>query len=216
MDVREGIINLLSQIDGHRPFVLCIAGPNGAGKSTLYPELICADIGHIYLNADVVSKDIQGDSTGMEQMKADILAQQIIRDTRKILLSQEQSFVFETVFSHHSKVEELQLAREHGYVVLLIFVALESIELSKHRVKRRVEFDKGHFVPEQKLETRFPNTLTNLASMVHIANGLLVLDNSAEDYPFQVVAFGDSTETLTGPDFLQPLWVKLQDLPSAK
>jgi len=52
-----------------------------------------------------------------------------------------------------------------GYFVLLVFVGLESADLSRGRVMQRVEAG-GHDVPDGKIDSRFPRTFANLRQAI--------------------------------------------------
>lgn len=98
-------------------------------------------------------------------------------------------FAMETVFSHwqprpdgsvDSKIELIRDMQRAGYLVLLIFVGLASVELSIGRVKTRVA-KHGHGVPENKLRERFPRTRTAIAEAIKVADASLLTDNSRDE-----------------------------------
>jgi predicted ABC-type ATPase len=95
----------------------------------------------------------------------------------------------ETVFSdpQGAKLEFLKECQSHGYTVVLVFIGLESAELSLGRVIERVERG-GHDVPDEKIETRFPRTFDNLRQAVTFVDEALLFDNSSSDQPFRFVA----------------------------
>ena len=70
---------------------------------------------------------------------------------------------------------------------MLIFIGLDSADLSRGRVMERVEAG-GHDVPDEKIETRFPRTFTNLRQALSFVNQALLFDNSSADEPFRFVA----------------------------
>ena len=95
----------------------------------------------------------------------------------------------ETVFSDPvgDKLDFLKEARAAGYRVLLIFIGIESPELSAARVIQRVS-EGGHDVADDRLRTRFPRTLKNLRRAIPIVDEVLLLDNSSLDDPYAFVA----------------------------
>ena len=69
------------------------------------------------------------------------------------------SFCMETVFSdpYGAKLRFLRECRSKGYIVVLIFVGLDSVELSRGRIMERVEAG-GHDVLDEKIVARLPRT----------------------------------------------------------
>jgi predicted ABC-type ATPase len=162
-----------------RPIIVAIAGPNGAGKSTFY-EAHLRPVGLRFVNADDLSRDL-----GVDAYQAAEVAGQL----RKALVEHGESFVFETVFSDPvgDKLEFLKAAEKRGYTVVLVFIGLEGPALSEERVAMRV-LQGGHDVPTEKLQTRYPRTMENLAKAIRELRHVLVFDNSDLDRPFRKVA----------------------------
>ncbi len=94
----------------------------------------------------------------------------------------------ETVFSDSKghKRDFLRLAQNVGYVVVLVFIGLDSPEMSHARVKSRVEAG-GHAVPPGKLDERFPRTFENLRLAIPHLDYVYLYDNSSYDYPYRPV-----------------------------
>jgi predicted ABC-type ATPase len=74
----------------------------------------------------------------------------------KLLLT-GQSFCFETVMSHISKVHLLSQAGAMGYKTYLYFVFTDNVELNIARVKLRV-LQGQHDVDESLIKSRYPRT----------------------------------------------------------
>ena len=81
----------------------------------------------------------------------------------------------------------LKECQSSGYTVILVFIGLESAELSLGRVIQRVDRG-GHDVPDAKIETRFPRTFDNLRQALTFVDKALLFDNSSADQPFRFVA----------------------------
>jgi len=162
-----------------RPIVVAVAGPNGAGKSTFY-EAHLRPAGLRFVNADELAREL-----GVDAYQAAEVAGQL----RRALVEQGESFVFETVFSDPvgDKLEFLKLAERKGYAVVLVFIGLDGPALSEERVAMRV-LQGGHDVPTEKLQTRYPRTMENLAKAIRELRHVLVLDNGDLDRPFRKVA----------------------------
>jgi predicted ABC-type ATPase len=74
---------------------------------------------------------------------------------RKLLLEKGQTFSFETVMSHPSKLDMLKQSHALGFKNYLYFVSTESADINVRRVAARVEKG-GHPVDEQKIRDRYP------------------------------------------------------------
>lgn len=96
---------------------------------------------------------------------------------RKKLIESGQSFSFETVMSHPSKLNELKEAIENGYKVYLYFVCLDDADLNLSRVQNRVEKG-GHNVSADKIKSRYTRTLKNLLPALLLSYRAYLFDNS--------------------------------------
>jgi predicted ABC-type ATPase len=162
-----------------RPLIVAIAGPNGAGKSTFYQAYL-RPAGLRHVNADDLAREL-----GVGAYDAAATAERI----RHALLAMSESFVFETVFSDPGgeKVEFLKAAVARGYSVVVCFIGLDRVETSDQRVAMRV-LQGGHDVPYEKLEARYPRSLTNLRRAIETLPRVLVYDNSDLSQPFRRAA----------------------------
>jgi predicted ABC-type ATPase len=88
-----------------------------------------------------------------------------------------QSFAFETVMSHISKVELLKAAHAAGYKTYLYFIFVDNIETNIARVQLRVL--KGeHAVNEETIKSRAPRTFELLPAAFKEADSAYIIDNS--------------------------------------
>jgi predicted ABC-type ATPase len=95
------------------------------------------------------------------------------------LLASKQSFAYETVMSHKSKVKIMRLARKSGYKTYLYFVFVDDPQTNVARVKLRAL--KGeHDVEANTITDRIPRTISLLPSAFQIADSAYVIDNSNE------------------------------------
>lgn len=156
-----------------------LAGANGAGKTTFYRTQL-EPLGFPFVNADILAKELYPDSPEQHSYDAAIIAGQI----RKDLLEQGNSFCFETVFSHHSKIDFVAQAKISGYEIILVFIHLDNISLNQSRVNQRVS-EGGHSVPPDKVESRIPRTLENIRKVIPLCDSVFILDNSRADNPFK-------------------------------
>jgi predicted ABC-type ATPase len=97
---------------------------------------------------------------------------------RRKMLDSDSSFSFETVFSHPSKIDELRIARERGFITYLYVIATKSPGINLDRVRNRVERG-GHDVPEEKTVARYQRTMENICAAFLLANRVYFFDNSA-------------------------------------
>ena len=87
-----------------------LAGGNGAGKSTFYKNWL-QPLGLPFINADLIAKDLFPASPEEHSYQAALIAEQM----RSNLIEEGQSFCFETVFSHPSKIDFVGKAKALGY-----------------------------------------------------------------------------------------------------
>jgi predicted ABC-type ATPase len=85
-------------------------------------------------------------------------------------------------------------AKERDYEVILLFLWLNSQELTIKRVKTRVK-ERGHNIPENVIKRRYENGLKNLFQLyITIVDKWIIVDNSGET--FQFIAEGTASETI--------------------
>ncbi len=126
---------------------------------------------------------------------ADFIRQELIR--KKI------SFSFETVFSHPSKLQLIDLAHQNGYKVYLYFVGTDSAEINEERVKDRVKKG-GHFVKKEDIYKRYHRTMELLIQIIKRCDVVYLWDNSQKKHAFVAELKGDFFNFT--PEYL-PLWV---------
>ena len=184
-----------------RPSLVLLAGPNGAGKSTLYETRVAPSFAGPFINADVIQRDELKDVS----VEASYRAAEIASARRLEMLTEGRSFATETVFSHPSKLDVIEVARQRGYIVIVMHVGVDSPDLSVARVRGRVS-EGGHDVPEDKVRARFDRGGPLIRRAVLRADRGLVFDNSRLNEPQrQVLAFADGRLTQAVPDL--PHWV---------
>ena len=100
---------------------------------------------------------------------------------RRELLSQGTSFTFESVMSHHDKVEFMHEAQAKGYRTYLYFVATNSRDINIARVAQRVA-EGGHPVPKDKIIERYGSSIALLDRAVAASNRAYIFDNSGDEH----------------------------------
>jgi len=183
-----------------RPVIVALAGPNGAGKTTFYnAHLRYAALR--FINADVLARELDLDP---------YVAANLANSLRREFVKRGESFVFETVFSDPvgDKIAFLKEAAEAGYTVVLCFIGIASPGLSEQRVAMRIS-QGGHDVPSDKLTSRFPRTMANLAAAIRELPHVIIFDNSDLRVPFRQVAVFEHGKLVSSnapiPQWLQAL-----------
>lgn len=149
-----------------------VAGPNGSGKSTLIHALRAAGdvtLPARYINADDLRRERRLDARA---------AQKLAETLRWEAIAQRQSFIYETVMSHPSKIAELQAAAQAGYAITVVFVATGDPAVNIERVALRVA-DGGHDVPKDRIRARHTRSLALAPSAIAFAAHAYVYDNTA-------------------------------------
>lgn len=164
--------------------LVVVAGSNGAGKST-FVDAFLRPLGFPVVNPDAIASALFPEHPADGAYEAARAADLVRAD----LVERRVSFCMETVFSDPvgAKVAFLERAQRLGYVVILIFIGLESPELAVARVVERVEHG-GHDVPDEKIVSRYARTLANFKKASKLADHTFVFDNSSADKPYRFVA----------------------------
>jgi predicted ABC-type ATPase len=178
-----------------------LVGGNGSGKSTFYEQMLKPK-GVPFINADIIAKEAFPDDPVSNSHKAARIAEEL----RFEKLRQGNSFCFETVFSHVSKIDFIATAKATGYQVILVFIHVGNTDLNQARVSQRV-FDGGHAVPADKILSRIPRTLDNVKAAIPLCDEVHMLDNSRLDDPFKRVISIINGQITAGANASLPHWV---------
>jgi len=161
-----------------KPTMIVLAGPNGAGKSTLYETRVAPSFAGPFINADIIQRDELRDPSPAASYEAANIAS----SRRADYLAQGRDFVTETVFSHPSKLELIDEARDRGFTIIVMHVGVDTPDLSVARVGTRVE-EGGHIVPEDKIRTRYARGAPFIRAAILKAERGMVFDNSSLNKP---------------------------------
>lgn len=118
------------------------------------------------------------------------------------LLDHCDKFSYETVMSHHSKIDFLKSAKHKGYKIYLYFVSLIDPQLNIGRVATRVNLG-GHNVPSDKVESRYYRSMDNLFDAINIADKSYIFDNSHKQPKLIATVLNDKLEIQSST---VPLW----------
>ncbi len=177
------------------PVLHLLAGPNGAGKSTFVTRILQPSTHLPFINADEIA------ARRWPGREADhgYQASRAAASEREQMIAAGGSFISETVFSHPSKVDLLDHARNEGYLTHL-HIILISEELAILRVRDRVRRG-GHHVPEEKIRDRYARLWDLLALSIRTVDHAWVYDNELARAPFRMVA-----EYARGRSVARPAW----------
>jgi predicted ABC-type ATPase len=162
-----------------------IAGCNGAGKTTasytILPEMLnCKE----FVNADSIA-------AGLSPFKPESVAFEagrIMLSRIYQLISEKVDFGFETTLSAKSYIPLINIARETGYEITLLYFWLSSPEFAMSRVAERVK-NGGHNIPNDIIERRYYRGLSNLFRLyIPVCDSWIIIDNS--DAVPEVIAQG--------------------------
>lgn len=162
-----------------KPKFWIVAGPNGWGKSSIYTDTDIEDFGGSVwiINPDLLTARIQQ----IERLKpraANIAAVTRIYSWLEASIAAHQTIGVETVLSTEKYRALVLAAKAHGFEVRLIYILLNSVELSVERVKLRVGKG-GHHVPTTKIRQRRERSLRQLPWFLKNSDFAWVFDNSS-------------------------------------
>ena len=152
-----------------------VAGCNGAGKTTasftVLPEILnCRE----FVNADEIAAWL----SPFQPETAAIEAGRIMLRRIENLLNKNSDFAIETTLATKTYKNTILNAQEKGYHVCLLFFWLQTVELAKNRVQKRVE-EGGHSIEQAVIERRYVAGIRNLFEIyLPIVDDVLIFDNS--------------------------------------
>lgn len=160
-----------------------MAGPNGSGKTTL-AEAYLSQHGALYLGADAIAEELSPGSPEAAQVAAGRRFLSAMQDA----LHNDRSLVVESTLSGRSFGRSIELARQLGFSVTIVFLFLDSADTCVARVQERKRKG-GHGVPETDIRRRFGRSLRNFwMTYRFLADDWAVVYNAGSE--FQDVAFG--------------------------
>jgi predicted ABC-type ATPase len=184
------------------PSVYIIGGPNGAGKTTLAQTLLPE-----YLRvADFVNADqIAGGLSAYDPESVAIEAGRAMLRRIHELADGGRDFAFETTLASRFFIGFLGQLRKRGYLVTLIYVWLESVNLAMRRVQYRVQLG-GHDVPRNVVARRYERGLKLLRTeYVPLADAWYIFDNSGT-MPVLVAEQQEGSDKVV---YAEAVWKKL-------
>ena len=135
-----------------------VAGPPGAGKSSLFPLIDFAD--HVF-NADDRAAALNAGSYESIPLGIRGAANREFEEFVHANIRSGTSFAIETTLRSTITFEQARVARQHGFRVVMRYVALDNVEQHIERVKRRAARG-GHSASEATLRRIHTSSLENL------------------------------------------------------
>ena len=169
----------------HRPVLIVIAGPNGSGKTTITSQILHHEWleNSVYINPDLVAQERFGDWNSAEAVRQ---AAVYCADWREHCLADQQSMIFETVFSADDKLDFIRRAKQAGFFIRLFFVCTESPMINAARIAGRV-MKGGHDVPIAKIISRYQKSIINCKVATSIADRVYIYDNSVDGHEARIL-----------------------------
>lgn len=143
------------------PNLFIIAGPNGAGKTTYARRFLNEElrIGE-FVNADLIAAGFSPFAPDKAAFEAGRLMLKRLRN----LVARREDFSFETTLSGRAYAPLLREARAAGYRIWLDFLWIPTLDLTRDRVRQRVEKG-GHDISAEVQQRRFHLGIRNLTEL---------------------------------------------------
>lgn len=100
---------------------------------------------------------------------------------REKLIESNHSLSFETVMSHPSKLEVMEIADKNHYRNYLYFICTDAPSINVNRVQNRV-IKGGHAVPDDKIISRCYKSLSLLPATIRNTYRTFIFDNSGNKH----------------------------------
>ncbi|HVX19911.1 MAG TPA: AAA family ATPase [Acidimicrobiales bacterium] len=172
------------------PEALILAGPNGAGKTT--SSVLLVPPGTRFLNADLIVEQLL--EAGTSPRGIDIAAGRVLLAELRAVVAGGSSFCIETNLADRGLARRVAEWRSRGYVVRLVFTALDSPDLAVARVATRAASG-GHDVPVATVQRRWSAGLRALFDLyLPLVDHWIVFDSS--NGPIHPVALGGRPPTI--------------------
>lgn len=173
-----------------------LGGINGTGKSTFASSTAVLKILGVreILNPDAVARSIA--SKGLEYGLANLAAANITQGQTfdsAVTLSETTNFAIETVLSSAKFDPILQIAKQRGIGVGLIYIGLHSVDDALKRIKSRVAAGL-HDVPEDTVRKRWAKTHQSLERWAPQVDRLFVFSNNGIGHEPVAIAEKSSAE----------------------
>ncbi len=164
-----------------KPTLTIIAGPNGSGKST-FTRNTRESLNVPSIDPDEEARKIRPDVPELASVAAGKQAIKLARN----YLENNQSFAVETTLSGNTYLKMMREAKQKGWVVNLIYIGIDNLEVNIARVAQRV-LEGGHNVPIEDIKRRYERSLQNLPIALQLADNASIYDNSSPEGPQNIL-----------------------------
>jgi predicted ABC-type ATPase len=184
--------------------IFILGGPNGAGKTTAAKVLLPSKLRvHAFLNADEIARRISPSDVETVAFKAG----RLMIEQMRTLVSDGQSFAFETTCAGKSFLRLLKECKMAGWRISLTYLWLPSPEYCIARVARRVS-QGGHSIPDEVIRRRYSTGLWNMRHLyLPLADDASIYDN--RDRALRLVARRAPECPLCVLD--EEIWAKIEE-----
>ncbi len=166
-----------------RPRMIVVAGPPGSGKTTYFPVTAF----HVdAFNIDDRCAQIQGSYRAISREVRRAVAKECELFVREHM-EHRQSFAVETTLRTTAAIDQAVLARKHGFVTQLRFVATDSIAENITRVIQRAQAG-GHGASERDIRAIHEASIMNLGKALGVFERVRVYDSTAPWLPPRLIA----------------------------
>jgi predicted ABC-type ATPase len=180
--------------------VIVAAGANGVGKTTFALQFL-AENNFEFLNADEIAKVLSAGNPAGKKISAGKIFFKKIKQT----VEQEKSLLLESTLSGRYLQKYFEIWRENDYQIQIVFIFVESPEVSIARIAERVKKG-GHFVPDEDVRRRFVRGRNNFWKIYkNLADNWTLIYNSEGN--FQDAAFGEKDDFLITDKHLFELFI---------
>jgi predicted ABC-type ATPase len=167
-----------------------VGGPNGAGKTTWVRRARQVHEDVLYLSADQIASEL---SPAKPENAAIGAGREFLRQLRAAIEAGRELIV-ESTLSGRGMARFLELARNEGYRIVIVFIFLHRADLCVRRVEARVQSG-GHHVPEADILRRYGRSKTNFWTLYRpLADEWHLYFNGGDS--FEMVASGDAETTV--------------------
>ena len=152
-----------------------VAGPNGSGKTTFAKSFLMKNHAiPVFLNPDLIAAGI----SQVDHALASFQAGRVLLHDIKSRMDKGESFGFESTLSGRSYIPLLKHATTSGYSIVIYFLFLTSTQMSRMRIKQRVNHG-GHDIPAGALLRRRSRCFENFWLLYRpLASDWYIFDNS--------------------------------------
>ena len=154
--------------------MIVVAGPPGGGKSSVFPV---SKRGLDFFDADARAAELNGGSYSAIPASIRSVVNRELESFIDQHIKSRTSFTFETTLRSDITFEQAQRAREAGFKLSMIYVALGSVEMHLKRVRARVDGG-GHGATESRLRQIHASSLINFRRAIVEFDSVVVYDNS--------------------------------------